>query len=348
MKITMIKKQLANGQPCEKCLQAETMLRQRGLWDNIDNIAVAWENDPTSAGMVWAAKYQIAVAPFFVVQYDDGIEKVYTSTLRFVKDVFPSSASPVSSTSTETELPTNLDIPALAQKYADQTPQSIIRWGLQQFGADCAIAFSGAEDVVLIDMAAKTGLPFSVFCLDTGRLHPETYQFIEKVREYYQIPIRMMSPQADVLQDFVLNKGLFSFRVDGHKECCAIRKVEPLRRALRDYRCWISGQRRDQSPATRSDVAVIHEDEAFVGRDTARLIKLNPLTHWTSQQVWDYIRHQDVPFNDLHQRGFRSIGCEPCTRPTLPGEHERAGRWWWEDETKRECGLHLPTSGNPV
>lgn len=341
MKITMVKKQLANGQPCEKCLQAESMLREKGLWERIDEVVIALEGDASSPGMQWGVKYNVQQAPFFVVQRDDGTEQVYTSTLRFVKEVFApeSSSAPMDSS-------TPLHIPTILEQLAEQTPQSIVRWALQRFGADCAIAFSGAEDVVLIEMAAKTGMPFSVFCLDTGRLHPETYEFIEKVREHYQISIHMMSPQAEPLQDFVRKKGLFSFRVDGHKECCGIRKVEPLRRALRSYRAWISGQRKDQSPATRSDLAVITEDESFRGREDQPSIKLNPLANWTSQQVWDYITAFGVPFNELHRRGFRSIGCEPCTRPTLPGEHERAGRWWWEDETKRECGLHLPQTSS--
>jgi phosphoadenosine phosphosulfate reductase len=202
------------------------------------------------------------------------------------------------------------------------------------------LSFSGAEDVVLIDMAAGSGRPFRVFSLDTGRLHPETYQFIEKVRKHYGIAIEMLAPQAEAVQALVREKGLFSFYVDGHKECCGIRKVEPLMRALRPLRAWMTGQRRDQSPGTRADVPVIQLDRIF-GTPERPLVKFNPLSFWSSKQVWGYIRDRNVPFNELHNRGFVSIGCEPCTRPTNPGEHERAGRWWWEEETKRECGLHV-------
>jgi len=137
----------------------------------------------------------------------------------------------------------------------------------------------------------------------------------------------------------VREKGLFSFYKDGHKECCGIRKVEPLVRALAPLRAWVTGQRRDQSPDTRAAVPVVQRDSAFSTPERP-LVKFNPLANWTSKQVWTFIRENDVPYNALHDRGFISIGCEPCTRPTNPGQHERAGRWWWEEETKKECGLH--------
>ena len=133
-------------------------------------------------------------------------------------------------------------------------------------------------------------------------------------------------------------KGLFSFYEDGHKECCEIRKVEPLRRALVRRDAWVTGQRRDQSP-TRAHVSVVQIDPAFSGKRGA-LLKLNPLAAWSSAQTWAYIREHEVPWNPLHERGYVSIGCEPCTRPTHPGQHEREGRWWWEDTTRKECGLH--------
>ncbi|HTV22195.1 MAG TPA: phosphoadenylyl-sulfate reductase, partial [Polyangiaceae bacterium] len=142
-------------------------------------------------------------------------------------------------------------------------------------------------------------------------------------------------------ESLVRKKGLFSFRQDGHGECCGIRKVQPLRRALGQFGAWATGQRRDQSPATRGEVAVIEVDASFKGKDGASLVKLNPLTFWTSAQVWEYIRSERVPYNELHDHGFISIGCQPCTRPIRPGEHERAARWWWEEATQRECGLHV-------
>ena len=227
----------------------------------------------------------------------------------------------------------------IAASYASSEPQDILALALKEYSPELGISFSGAEDVVLIDMAAKIGAPFRVFSLDTGRLHPETYQFLEKVRGHYGIAIETMCPQPEAVQALVREKGLFSFYADGHKECCGIRKVEPLMRAIAPLRSWVTGQRKDQSPSTRNNVPVIQLDHTF-GTPERPLVKFNPLSFWTSKQVWTYIREHDVPYNALHDRGFSSIGCEPCTRPTNPGQHERAGRWWWEEETKKECGLH--------
>ena len=141
------------------------------------------------------------------------------------------------------------------------------------------------------------------------------------------------------MENLVKEKGLYSFYKDGHKECCGVRKVEPLRRALQSLDAWITGQRRDQSPSTRAQVAIVETDPVFSSPEH-ELIKFNPLANWTSRQVWSYIRENNVPFNPLHERGFISIGCEPCTRAILPGQHEREGRWWWEEQTHKECGLH--------
>lgn len=231
------------------------------------------------------------------------------------------------------------NIAAVAAEYANRNPQDIVALAIREYAPDMAISFSGAEDVVLVDMAAKVGGQFRVFSLDTGRLHPETYQFLDKVREHYRIPIEVFFPQPEAVQKFVREKGLFSFYRDGHKECCGIRKVEPLVRALKPLRAWVTGQRKDQSPGTRADVPVVQLDSSF-GSAERLLVKFNPIAHWTSKQVWAYIRENDVPYNSLHERGFTSIGCEPCTRPVNPGQHEREGRWWWEEETLKECGLH--------
>lgn len=237
-------------------------------------------------------------------------------------------------------------LPSVAESYAVKSPQEILALALQEYSPAVGIAFSGAEDVVLIDMAVKLGKPFSVFCLDTGRLHAETYQFIEKVRTHYGIQIDTVLPQPEAVQRLVREKGLFSFYQDGHGECCGVRKVEPLTRALAPLQAWITGQRKDQSPGTRANIPVVQEDKAFSTPEKL-LVKFNPLSRWTSKQVWDYIEIYDVPFNALHSRGFISIGCEPCTRATLPGQHERAGRWWWEEATKKECGLHLEANSAP-
>lgn len=231
------------------------------------------------------------------------------------------------------------NIPAVAAGLAHVDPRDILALALREYGPDLAISFSGAEDVVLVDMAAKIGGAFRVFSLDTGRLHGETYRFLDKVRGHYGLPIEVFFPQPAAVETLVREKGLFSFYTDGHKECCGVRKVEPLVRALLPSRAWVTGQRRDQSPGTRADVPVVQLDHTF-GSPARPLVKFNPLSHWTSAQVWGYIRDHDVPYNALHDRGFISIGCEPCTRPVHPGQHEREGRWWWEEETKKECGLH--------
>jgi phosphoadenosine phosphosulfate reductase len=234
-------------------------------------------------------------------------------------------------------------VPELAAEYAARDPLEIVALAVREHGAELAISFSGAEDVALIDMAAKAGGPFRVFSLDTGRLHGETYQLLERVRERYGVAIEVFFPQPEAVEKLVREKGLFSFYKDGHKECCGIRKVEPLMRALRGRGAWMTGQRRDQSPGTRAEIPVVQLDRTF-GTPERPLLKWNPLAGWTSRQVWAYLREHDVPYNALHDRGFISIGCEPCTRPTNPGQHEREGRWWWEEATLKECGLH---AGSP-
>jgi phosphoadenosine phosphosulfate reductase len=233
---------------------------------------------------------------------------------------------------------TKLDIPGLDAELSRQSPQKILERALSLFD-NLAISFSGAEDVVLIDMAHRINKDIKVFSLDTGRLHPETYQFIDQVRKRYGIPIEVMYPDGAEVEALVKTKGLFSFYEDGHKECCDIRKVAPLRRKLSTLDAWITGQRKDQNPSTRASVPVVQVDNAFSTGENP-LIKFNPLANWTSADVWIYIRTYEVPYNSLHERGFVSIGCEPCTRPTLPNQHEREGRWWWEDAGKKECGLH--------
>lgn len=224
-----------------------------------------------------------------------------------------------------------------AAEFSDQNPKKILTLALEAY-ENIAISFSGAEDVVLIDMASKLNLPFRVFTLDTGRLHPETYRLLDKVREHYNIKIETTFPDAEAVRQLVEEKGQFSFFKDGHKECCGIRKVAPLRNKLSTLDAWITGQRKDQSP-TRAEVPVVQIDSGFSTPENT-LIKFNPLANWRSEQVWAYIREYDVPFNELHEKGFISIGCEPCTRPVLPNQHEREGRWWWEESTKKECGLH--------
>uniref|UniRef100_A0A0D9WZB4 Thioredoxin domain-containing protein n=1 Tax=Leersia perrieri TaxID=77586 RepID=A0A0D9WZB4_9ORYZ len=217
-----------------------------------------------------------------------------------------------------------VDYEALAQELQGASPLEIMDRALAMFGSDIAIAFSGAEDVALIEYAKLTGRPFRVFSLDTGRLNPETYQLFDKVEKHYGIHIEYMFPDAGEVQALVRSKGLFSFYEDGHQECCRVRKVRPLRRALRGLRAWITGQRKDQSPGTRASIPVVQVDPSFEGLQGGEgsLIKWNPVANVEGKDVWTFLRTMDVPVNALH------------------AQHEREGRWWWEDATAKECGLH--------
>ncbi len=231
-----------------------------------------------------------------------------------------------------------LDPEALNQHLHDTNPQDILRWALERY-ENIALSFSGAEDGILIDMACKVRPGIHVFSLDTGRLHPQTLEYLEVMRTTYPIALELLSPQAEAVQQLVRNKGLYSFRDHGHAECCGVRKVEPLRRRLTTLDAWITGQRHDQNPQTRSDVPLVQNDENF-SSPGHKLVKINPLANWTSTRVWNYIHEHQIPYNALHKQGYISIGCAPCTRPVLPNQHEREGRWWWEDASKKECGLH--------
>jgi phosphoadenosine phosphosulfate reductase len=323
MHITMVKKRLANGNPCEKCAQTEEMLKRKGLWDRVDEVIWALEGDDSSAGAQVAVQHGVKLAPFFVVRDEAGTESVVTSALRLVRQHLdsapavepPASAPPV-------------DLAAAARDLADADPLEILRFGLERYGERCAIAFSGAEDVVLIDMATSLGLPFSVFTLDTGRLHNETYQFIDDVRRRYGVVIETILPDATEVSDLVNHQGPTSFLRDGHWECCSIRKLRPLRRALSRYDAWVTGQRRDGSSA--GDLPVLQEDATFQGAN-GPLARLDPLAGWLRVDVFDYIRRHGVSVNALHDRGFASIGCAPCTRArsAFPGEPDR---WWWEKQ----------------
>jgi phosphoadenosine phosphosulfate reductase len=210
--------------------------------------------------------------------------------------------------------------------------------------APVALASSfGAEDMVLIDLVARHALPIEILTLDTGRLPDETHLQIDRVREHYRLTINVLHPDAAALQAFVAVNGANAFyrSIELRQACCAIRKARPLARGLAGMRGWITGQRRAQS-ITRADLAV----EEF---DAERGIpKFNPLADWSEADVWDYLRSNGVPWHPLHDRGYPSIGCAPCTRPIEPGEDLRAGRWWWERPEHRECGLHRRSLDVPV
>jgi phosphoadenosine phosphosulfate reductase len=193
-----------------------------------------------------------------------------------------------------------------------------------------------AEDMVLTDLILKDQLPIGIFSLETGRLHQETLAMLDKVKQHYGHDIALYRPQPQAVEEYVAQNGLNAFydSVDMRKECCRIRKVEPLGRALAGNKAWITGQRRAQS-STRGTL-LVHED------DPAHLMdKFNPLADWSEEDVWEYLRANGVPTNALHDQGYPSIGCEPCTRAIEPGEDVRAGRWWWENPESKECGLHV-------
>jgi len=215
------------------------------------------------------------------------------------------------------------------------TQQTLARIA-QEFTPAVFASSLAAEDMVLTDLILKARLPIGIFSLETGRLHKETLAMVDKVREHYGYEIALYRPQTDAVDAYVAQNGLNAFydSIEMRRECCRIRKVEPLSRALAGNKAWITGQRRAQS-TTRSELAV-QEDDAAHG-----IVKFNPLAEWSEQDVWDYLRSNGVPYNALHDQGYPSIGCEPCTRSIQPGEDVRAGRWWWENPDSKECGLHM-------
>ena len=223
------------------------------------------------------------------------------------------------------------------EQLKDSSPEDILRFFLKKYKGKVAFATSlGAEDQVITSMLAGMKAELRIFTLDTGRLFQETYDLLDITEKKYKLHIKIYFPDAQEVERIVHEKGinLFYESVENRKLCCHIRKVEPLKRALSGMQVWISGLRREQS-MSRNKMETVEWDE------TNNLIKINPLIDWTRQQVWDYIREHNIPYNTLHDKGFLSIGCLPCTRAVLPGETERAGRWWWENSDNKECGLHV-------
>jgi phosphoadenosine phosphosulfate reductase len=227
---------------------------------------------------------------------------------------------------------------ALNAQLARKSPQDVLAWALREFHPRIALASSfGAEDVVLIDMMLKINPDARVFTLETGRLPYETYTLMEALRERYGLAIEVYFPQAERVEAMVREHGanLFYRSIELRKFCCDVRKVEPLGRALSGLGAWITGLRRDQA-VTRTAVQVVELD-----RDHGGIVKINPLVDWSWDDVWSYTREHRVPYNALHDQGYPSIGCAPCTRAVTPGEDPRAGRWWWENPETKECGLHV-------
>jgi phosphoadenosine phosphosulfate reductase len=227
-------------------------------------------------------------------------------------------------------------IKELNEKCKGKQAQEIINLALDTFKNKIALASSlGAEDQVLTHMLIQADRTARIFTLDTGRMFPESYDLLERTKNHYNINIEIFFPDYLQVENMVNEKGinLFYHSIENRKLCCGIRKIEPLKRAFAGLNAWICGLRREQS-ITRFNIDAVEWDEGN------RLVKINPLADWTTRQVWDYIKSNDIPYHALHDKGYPSIGCQPCTRAVKPGEDVRAGRWWWEEPEKKECGLH--------
>ena len=216
--------------------------------------------------------------------------------------------------------------------------EEILAWTYKRFRRVALVASFQAESMVLIDMACALAPEPEVLTLDTGRLHEETHDFIEDVRSRYPIRLRILAPDSTELDAMTAEHGTMQFRrsVPLRNECCAVRKVNPLARALHGYDAWITGLRREQTP-TRAETPVVAADPGH-----GDITKVVPLAGWSRAQVWEYLTSHGIDHHPLYDRGYTSIGCAPCTRVTEPGESERAGRWWWEGDSDKECLLHPP------
>lgn len=230
-----------------------------------------------------------------------------------------------------------LDVKALNDELALKTPEEIIgtvieKWGVSKIALASSLSI---EDQVLTDMLLKQNPGARVFFIDTGRHFQKTYDLMEETMQRYNFHYEVYAPDNKELEEAVSKYGpnFFYESVELRKKCCEIRKVVPLKRVLSTVEGWICGLRREQSP-TRQDIDIFEWDAAHA------IYKINPIAFWTEENVWDYIKKHNVPYSHLYNKGFRSIGCRPCTRAVLPGEDVRSGRWWWEDPDKKECGLH--------
>ena len=241
------------------------------------------------------------------------------------------------SASVLSSLPDSEQVTREAQRLANASAEEVLRWGLGAYGKSLAIASSfSLEDCVVIDMAWRIDKGVRVFALDTGRLPEETYMCAERMRMKYDLTIEWQFPDRVSVETLLRDKGLYSFRdsLDNRHECCGMRKVVPLKRMLGTLGAWVTGLRREQS-VTRTDMASVEVD-----RDHGGIAKLSPIIGWSWDEVRAYAQTHKVPIHALHDKGYPSIGCAPCTRAIAPGEHPRAGRWWWENPESKECGLH--------
>ena len=225
----------------------------------------------------------------------------------------------------------------LNQKFDKSSPEEILTYLVDRYGDKLILASSlGVEDQVLTNMLSILSDKISIFVLDTGRLPQETYDLISRTMRRYAFNYQVYYPDQQAVEQMVSEKGPNHFydSLDNRKECCGIRKVEPLKRALDGKKAWITGIRRAQSIDRMGT-------ELFEWDDAHNMIKINPLISWSKDDVWDYVKRHDIPYNALHDQGYPSIGCAPCTRAVPPGEDDRSGRWWWEESVKKECGLHV-------
>jgi phosphoadenosine phosphosulfate reductase len=244
----------------------------------------------------------------------------------------------MSETNVDMLKPTELQIKKIAEEMEDKSAMEVLKWAINTYAPKIALASSfGAEDVILIDMMVKINKEKAkIFTLDTGRLNQETYDVMDAIRKKYDIQIEVYFPEHRETEEMVKIKGmnLMYESVENRKLCCEIRKVHPLNRALSKLDGWITGLRREQA-ITRANIYKLEIDSSH-----GNIAKINPLADWTNEMIWDYIHKNNVPYNKLHDSGYPSIGCEPCTRAVHRGEDPRAGRWWWENATQKECGLH--------
>lgn len=224
----------------------------------------------------------------------------------------------------------------LNKRFQDATADEVLSYLSNKYGNKLAFASSlGLEDQVLTYYLGSVGSQAKIFTLDTGRLFPETLDLLDKTNKRYDLNIEVFFPDPVRVEEMVNSKGinLFYESIENRKLCCHIRKILPMKRALKGIEIWITGLRAEQS-VTRKGLSMVSWDENF------GLIKVNPLTNWTEEDVWQVIREHDIPYNPLHDKGYPSIGCQPCTRAVSPGEDIRSGRWWWEQPDHKECGLH--------
>ena len=343
MHVIMVKKRLANGDACRKCAQAEDFLRSRGLWNRIDEVVLALEDDPNSPGMQLGARFGVEVAPFFIVRRSDGTEVVYESVLKLIKECLSEPGRP--------EVTPGDEQPTSTWKKLRPSSPTDRRKPFCDGGSSTSASSSPSRSAAPKTSCSSTWRARLDFRSPSSPSTPDgsTRRRIgSSTQSESDTASRLRSPRPTPRR----SSRSFARKGSSVSTTTVTRNAAASARSSRCDACsraFVRGlpdsagiRARRHAPASPSSSAI----EPSPGSD-GPLVKLNPLAAWTSAQTWQFIRDNGVPFNSLHERGFVSIGCEPCTRATLPGEHERAGRWWWEDSTKRECGLHIGNTKPP-